>query len=260
MSDDSRSIPHELPLPGDSPLLSSELAGPSSLLTTPLMPELSPLPSLPSSGTEVAVLHLMEKRMQQLEDRIIRQERELQSLRVARPAVSVSVEEGARGVYSGEVVRPPELQFTLDDLLRVVINYNASDLHIKANAPPTVRLNGELVPIGDRPLTEQESLYLVMSSIPKEKRAKLNTIREIDAAYVSRGVRFRLNAFLERGRVSASSRCSGGPCSAPGGLIEQDRKPIPGRTNETRYGDCRTSASSGSHPISPNASAWPHDT
>lgn len=206
MSDDSRSIPHELPLPGDSPLLSSELAGPSSLLTTPLMPELSPLPSLPSSGTEVAVLHLMEKRMQQLEDRIIRQERELQSLRVARPAVSVSVEEGARGVYSGEVVRPPELQFTLDDLLRVVINYNASDLHIKANAPPTVRLNGELVPIGDRPLTEQESLYLVMSSIPKEKRAKLNTIREIDAAYVSRGVRFRLNAFLERGRVSAAFR------------------------------------------------------
>jgi len=206
MSDDPRPIPAELPLPGASPLLSSDLGVPSSLLTTPLLPELGALPSLPSGGVDSAVIHLMEKRMQQLEDRIVRQERELQGLRSPRPAVTVSVEEGSRGIFTGEVVRPPELQFTLDDLLRVVINYNASDLHIKANAPPTVRLNGELVPIGDRPLTEQESLYLVMSSIPKEKRSKLNTIREIDAAYVSRGVRFRLNAFLERGRVSAAFR------------------------------------------------------
>ncbi|MBX3170525.1 MAG: PilT/PilU family type 4a pilus ATPase [Candidatus Eremiobacteraeota bacterium] len=147
----------------------------------------------------------MEKRLQQLEDRLVRQERELQGLRAARPAV-VSVEENSRGGFSGEVVRPPDLQFTLDDLLRVVINYNASDLHIKANAPPTVRLNGDLVPIGERPLTEQESLYLVMSSLPKDKRSKFNSIREIDAAYVSRGVRFRLNAFLERGRVSGAFR------------------------------------------------------
>lgn len=192
-------IPHELPLPGaPSPLLSSELAPASPLLTTPLLPDLAPL----------APVNSMEKRLQQLEERLQRQERELQSLRAARPSVVsvVSQDENPRSNFSGEAVRPPDLQFTLDDLLRVVINYNASDLHIKANAPPTVRLNGDLVPIGERPLTEQESLYLVMSSIPKEKRAKLNTIREIDAAYVSRGVRFRLNAFLERGRVSAAFR------------------------------------------------------
>ncbi len=198
-------IPFELPLPGSpAPLLSTELAAASPLLTTPLLPDLTPL-SPSGSGTEPAMVQLLEKRLQQLEDRLLRQERELQVLRAPRPSV-VSLEENPRGVFSGEVVRPPDLQFTLDDLLRVVISYNASDLHIKANAPPTVRLNGDLVPIGERPLTEQESLYLVMSSIPKDKRPKLNTIREIDAAYVSRGVRFRLNAFLERGRVSAAFR------------------------------------------------------
>ena len=204
-------IPHELPLPGaPSPLLSSELAPASPLLTTPLLPDLAPLSPI-HSGVEPAVVQLMEKRLQQLEDKLIRQERELQSLRSGPRPAAISVmansqEENPRGNFSGEVVRPPDLQFSLDDLLRVVINYNASDLHIKANAPPTVRLNGDLVPIGERPLTEQESLYLVMSSIPKDKRSKLNTIREIDAAYVSRGVRFRLNAFLERGRVSAAFR------------------------------------------------------
>lgn len=207
MSEDSRPVPNELPLPGaPSPLLSSELAAPPALLTTPLLPE---LPPLSQASTDPAVMHLMEKRLQQLEDRLVRQERELQSLRNVRastPVIATGGEESARSAFSGEVVRPPDLPFNLDDLLRVVINYNASDLHIKANAPPTVRLNGELVPIGERPLTEQESLFLVMSSIPKEKRSHLNTIREIDAAYVSRGVRFRLNAFLERGRVSAAFR------------------------------------------------------
>ncbi|MFN8609956.1 MAG: PilT/PilU family type 4a pilus ATPase [Vulcanimicrobiota bacterium] len=168
------------------------------------------MPPSAAAALEPAAVQLMEKRLQQLEDRLVRQERELQSLRNVRsatPLISSSSEDsGLRGGFSGEVVRPPDLQFNLDDLLRVVINYNASDLHIKANAPPTVRLNGELVPIGERPLTEQESLFLVMSSLPKDKRPRLNSIREIDAAYVSRGVRFRLNAFLERGRVSAAFR------------------------------------------------------
>lgn len=193
-------IPHELPLPGEA----SSLGPASPLLTTPLLPELEPM----NAPVEAPATQALEKRIHQLEDRLLRQERELQSLRTQqRPAISVtSSEEAPRGVFSGEAVRPQDLQFTLDDLLRVVIDYNASDLHIKANAPPTVRLNGDLVPIGERPLTEQESLYLVMSSIPKDKRSKLNTIREIDAAYVSRGVRFRLNAFLERGRVSAAFR------------------------------------------------------
>ncbi|MBN9418751.1 MAG: PilT/PilU family type 4a pilus ATPase [Candidatus Eremiobacteraeota bacterium] len=189
-------IPHELPLPGASPAL-----GPASpLLTTPLLPEIGSL-----APTESVPVQALEKRLQQLEDKLLRQERELQSLRNQR-VPSVSAEENPRVTFVGEAVRPQDLQFTLDDLLRVVINYNASDLHIKANAPPTVRLNGDLVPIGERPLTEQESLYLVMSSLPKDKRGKLNSIREIDAAYVSRGVRFRLNAFLERGRVSAAFR------------------------------------------------------
>ena len=221
MSDERPSIPHELPLPGEEPKLpalpAEPLGLPPAFLTTPFLPgdDLPSLPPLPG-GSVVApappdpgVLHFLERRLNQLEERCSRQDKEIQSLRSAPRGVAAPAgadEHPIRSVYTAEVVRPPDLNFSLDDLLRVVIDYNASDLHIKANAPPTVRLNGDLVPIGDRPLNEAEALYLVLSSIPKEKRTRLNHIREVDAAYVSRGVRFRLNVFLERGRVSAAFR------------------------------------------------------
>ena len=102
--------------------------------------------------------------------------------------------------------KPPGLNFNLDDLLRVVIRHRASDLHLKADASPIVRLNGELVPIGEKVLTEADTQYLVLSAIPEMKRQRLLHLREIDHAHVAQGVRFRVNAFLERGRLSASMR------------------------------------------------------
>lgn len=101
---------------------------------------------------------------------------------------------------------PPSLNFRLEDLLRTVIKNRASDLHLKPFAPPTVRLDGKLVPIGDRPLTEDEADYLVLSALPPHRRAPLGQLQEVDYAHVAFGVRFRLNAFLERGHISAAFR------------------------------------------------------
>lgn len=191
-----------LPVPGDElvPLRppvprTPDLPPPPSLLTTPLL------------EAEEAPWKRLEAQMQKLEARLTQQDREIQALRqrsLERPAPGAS--EGRSRTLDLDIPRPLELNFSLDDLLRVVINYGASDLHIKAGAPPTVRLNGELIPIGDRVLSENESLFLVVSSLPREKRHRLNQLREIDHAYVSKGVRFRMNAFLERGRVSAAYR------------------------------------------------------
>lgn len=200
-------IPSELPLPGQGGDPAPGLPPPPPLLTTPIegAPVVAPPPSMapsPDGGQWKA----LEQKLRQLERRVESHEHELENLRrsggaplrrghhVEGPGLRLSLE------------RPAELAFSLDQLLAVVINYGASDLHIKAGAPPTVRLHGELVPIGERALTDQDALYLVLSSIPADKRARLNDIQEIDHAYVSKGVRFRLNAFLERGRVSAAYR------------------------------------------------------
>jgi len=178
------------------------LPDPSS--SAPLLrPAPAAAPSLPPPGetaTDSAVLHLIERRLAKLEERIEALER--------RPAGTVAAERPTVGTNRAGILppKPSELAFTLDDLLRVVINYNASDLHIKAGAPPTVRLNGDLVPIGDRSLTEEDARYLILTSLTPEKRERLGDRREVDHAYVSHGVRFRLNAFFERGRLSGAYR------------------------------------------------------
>ena len=107
---------------------------------------------------------------------------------------------------SEKLARPAGMNFELDDLLRTVIKNRASDLHIKPHAPPTVRLEGHLVPIGENPLTPEECRYLVLSALPPRKRKPLAMMREVDHAHVSFGVRFRMNAFLERGNFTAALR------------------------------------------------------
>lgn len=141
-----------------------------------------------------------EARLERLEERLHRLEQSL-------AAVGTVSGEGPIDIPLAEVLEPPPgLSFQLEDLMRTVIKNRASDLHIKPFAPPTVRLEGKLVPIGERPLTEEESNYLVLSALPPRKRVPLGHLREVDHAYVAFGVRFRLNAFLERGHLSAAFR------------------------------------------------------
>lgn len=99
-----------------------------------------------------------------------------------------------------------ELGFELDDLLSVMIKHQASDLHLKEGAAPTVRLEGDLVPVGGEVLTDVNCKYLVLSGMKREQRLKLLELKEIDFAYSIPEARFRVNAFLQKGTVSASYR------------------------------------------------------
>ncbi len=144
----------------------------------------------------------LRKKVEELEQQISGQ-----SPVSAPPAVPIQHDLGETLVdLNLDTESAPPIGFTLDDLLRVVIKHGASDLHLKPNAPPTVRLNGDLVPIGGDLLTPEQSRYLVLSSLPMVKRRRLLYRQEVDHAYVCEGVRFRLNAFLERGHVTAAFR------------------------------------------------------
>lgn len=150
----------------------------------------------------------LEERLGRLEKKIANLESAVQRV-VHNPApgrISSSASGPVEVDLSESLRRPEGMNFTLDDLLRTVIKNRASDLHIKPNAPPTVRLEGELVPIGDKPLTPEECRYLVLSALPPRKREPLAMMQEIDHAHVCFGVRFRINAFLERGHFTAALR------------------------------------------------------
>ncbi|MCL5037414.1 MAG: PilT/PilU family type 4a pilus ATPase [Chloroflexi bacterium] len=110
------------------------------------------------------------------------------------------------GESSIEAPCSENLEFDLNDLLRVMIKHGASDLHIKEGTPPTVRLDGELVPVGEKILSADDCKQLIFTLLSIEKRRLLMNGHELDLAYALPEARFRVNTFLTRGTVSAAFR------------------------------------------------------
>jgi len=96
----------------------------------------------------------------------------------------------------------------IEDLLHVVVEREASDLHLKVGSPPVLRIYGELVPLDDSselvPEEMQEALERVTT---EEQRENFAEELELDFAYSVRGfARFRVNAALQRGTISLAFR------------------------------------------------------
>ena len=93
------------------------------------------------------------------------------------------------------------------ELITNVIASGASDLHLSVGAPPVMRLNGDLVRLGDQPLTAQDTRELVYGLLNQDQRQRLETDLEIDFSYAVPGkIRFRVNAYYQRASLGAAFR------------------------------------------------------
>jgi twitching motility protein PilT len=94
------------------------------------------------------------------------------------------------------------------DVLTDVIDRNASDLHITAGAPPTIRVRGHLAPLEGYPvLTPQDTREIVYSILSGEQRRRLENDWQLDFAYLIPGRgRFRVNAYFQRSAIGAAFR------------------------------------------------------
>jgi twitching motility protein PilT len=91
----------------------------------------------------------------------------------------------------------------LNDVLKIAIKGNASDIHLKAGLPPLFRLDGVLVPLknGERNTPEQLNTIVEQIMTPGQ-RAHFEKHHEVDLAYSIAGLgRFRVNTFMQRGMV-----------------------------------------------------------
>ncbi len=93
-------------------------------------------------------------------------------------------------------------------LLRMMVEFGSSDLHVKAGSPPAIRLNGCLRVLQDQPaFTAEETHALALSMMDERLRAEFDTQREADFAYSLHEVgRFRVNVFQQRGSVGITLR------------------------------------------------------
>lgn len=85
-------------------------------------------------------------------------------------------------------------------LLEAVVRREASDLHLRADAPAKLRVAGELVVVDDEVLSAAEVSAMVRGSMPADVLTAYDASCEADYALAVPGVgRFRANAFRTRG-------------------------------------------------------------
>jgi twitching motility protein PilT len=93
-------------------------------------------------------------------------------------------------------------------LLQNVIDSKASDLHLIAGLPPTLRINGELVQIPSTGILTQDQISeLLKQVIAAEQLERLSVNKEIDFSlnFSDRG-RFRVNAYTQKNSYAAAFR------------------------------------------------------
>lgn len=92
--------------------------------------------------------------------------------------------------------------------LQAVLNQGASDLHLTANAPPMIRVDGGLRPAGrTEPWQRDKVLSALGSLLTDEQRTIFDTELELDFAYtLPDTARFRVNYYQQRGSLGAAFR------------------------------------------------------
>ena len=100
------------------------------------------------------------------------------------------------------------LSLHVNDLLRYAVSIGASDLHLTADLPPSVRLHGALRPMEDVPSFDAAALReLIFGILPQAQRERFEAEHELDTSHTIAGVgRFRVNLALQRGSITAALR------------------------------------------------------
>ena len=95
----------------------------------------------------------------------------------------------------------------LHELLRHIVEVDASDLHLKVNNPPVIRLRGDLHRL-DQPAFSKEELENTLFGILNDERInRLRDFMELDLSYAIEGLaRFRVNMYWQRGNLGAVFR------------------------------------------------------
>ncbi len=95
----------------------------------------------------------------------------------------------------------------LNDLLKLAVDSDVSDIVIKTNKLGYVRLAGQLKPVDMDPILGEEIRAFVDEQVPKVFRPIWEETNQVDFAYAAEGVgRFRVNAFQQRGTPSTVFR------------------------------------------------------
>jgi len=91
----------------------------------------------------------------------------------------------------------------IDALLSILSNKNGSDLFLSTGAPPSARIDGVLVALGEQPFKLGETAAIAASLMDAEQQREFDRDLEMNLAISRTGIgRFRVNIFKQRNDVS----------------------------------------------------------
>jgi twitching motility protein PilU len=88
----------------------------------------------------------------------------------------------------------------MQDLLRRMVERKGSDLFVTAGFPPAIKIDGEIRPQTDRPLSPEQSATLVRAIMNDKQTRDFDATKECNFAIAPPGIgRFRVSAFIQQG-------------------------------------------------------------
>jgi len=96
----------------------------------------------------------------------------------------------------------------VNELLKIMVDKKASDMHLRVPSPPVLRIDGVLIPQDDLQPLDSKDIEMAFERIatPTQRSIFLKD-KELDFAYSVPGLaRFRINAMRQRGTISIAFR------------------------------------------------------
>jgi len=90
----------------------------------------------------------------------------------------------------------------VNDLLRLMISRNGSDLFLTADFPPAIKVDGRVTKVSPQPLTGQHTMALARAVMNDKQAAEFERTKECNFAISPQGIgRFRCNVFVQMGHI-----------------------------------------------------------
>ncbi len=95
----------------------------------------------------------------------------------------------------------------LENLFRLTVKYEASDLHIKVGSPPIMRISGKVRKLEAEPFSNQKIKNMLFEILNEKQKRQFEETGDLDFAYgIPKVGRFRVNVFRQRGSISIACR------------------------------------------------------
>lgn len=105
---------------------------------------------------------------------------------------------------------------TIEELLRIAKEHEASDVHITVGVPPKMRVNGKLTDMNFPKLMPEDTSAIIREMLEPREAEILEEKGEVDYSFsIPQVGRYRVNVFKQRGSVSAAIRLVGAQIPKP---------------------------------------------